>query len=62
MLVGGSTASRWKNSEADLRKAVDSFKVVQTRPTKLRRVRASDYRFEQQGGLWEQKGSSTEVF
>ena len=52
MLVGGATAGRWKSTEPAVRKAIGSFKVSQTRSTKLKRTRASDYRFEEQGGLW----------
>lgn len=52
MLVGGATAGRWKSTEPAVRKTIGSFKVSQTRSTKLKRTRASDYRFEEQGGLW----------
>ena len=61
MLVGGAAAARWKKGgEEAVRSAVGSFKVTETRATKLRRVRASDYRFEEQGGLWASAADSNE--
>ena len=62
MLVGGAATSRWKKGgEETVRAAVDSFKVSETRATKLRRVRSSDYRFEKQGGLWASAADSNEA-
>ena len=63
MLVAGSTASRWKRgAEEGARVAIDSFRVSNVRATKLRRARSSDYRFEDQGGLWGKDTDVTEVF
>ena len=58
MLVGGSTAARWKSVEPTMRGAVESLEITRTRPTKLSRKRSSDYRFEEQGGLWSQDSGS----
>ncbi len=61
MLVGGSSASRWASAEPAIRSAIDSFSVLRVRPTKLSRKRSSDYRFEQQGGLWDQQAAGTDL-
>lgn len=52
MLLSSTTASRWKKgAEAGARQAAESFRIVGTRATKNARAAASDYRFEERGGL-----------
>ena len=59
MLVVGATAGRWRSSGADAAAAATSasFRVKNVRSMKLRRERAADYRFEEQGGLREDAAS-----
>jgi len=58
MLVGGSTGSRWKESQPLLRKMASSFRITRVRPTSIKRKSKNDYRFEEQGGLNERTDDS----
>ena len=47
LIVAGTTASRWKKEggEATSRKVADSFRVVSSKKTSLKKEETSDYRF-----------------
>ena len=62
MLVCGSTAAQWKKAEPALRAMAASFRVARVRPTTIRRKKASDFRFEEQGGLKTKTGDINESF
>ena len=64
MLVSSATASRWRKGGADAaaRQAAESFRVVSTRATKNARAAASDYRFQERGGLVKGTGDTVEMF
>lgn len=52
VLVASASAARWGQGGAEAaRKVASTFRVDGVRPTKLRAEPASDYRFEQQGGM-----------
>lgn len=52
LLVASASETRWASGgEVVAKKAASSFRVASSRPTKLAAVKASDYRFEEQGGL-----------
>ena len=52
VLVASASEARWNQGGADAaRRVASSFRVDGTRPTKLRAEPASDYRFEEQGGV-----------
>jgi len=52
VLVASSSESRWAaGGEAAARAVAGTWRVESTRPTKLKPDAASDYRFEQQGGM-----------
>ena len=52
LLVSSASEARWAGGgQAVARAAAQSFKVASTKPTKLKSDRASDYRFEEQGGM-----------
>jgi len=52
MLVSSASSTRWKKgAESGVRQAAESFRVVRTRNTALRRAPPSDFRFEERGGL-----------
>ena len=54
MLVSSTTSPRWKKgADVNARKAADSFRVARTRATGGARAAASDYRYENRGGLVE---------
>ena len=62
MLVSSATATRWKKGGADAaaRQAAESFRVVKTRATQNLRAAASDYRFEERGGLLKGSGDTVQ--
>lgn len=62
MLVGGSTSQQWKKAEPVLKKMASSLRIARTRPTNIPRKKASDYRFEEQGGLKTKSGDVTDIF
>jgi len=62
MLVSGSTAAQWKKAEPALRQMLTTFRVARVRPTNIQRKKASDYRFEEQGGLKTKMGDVNELF
>lgn len=62
MLVGGATTSQWKKAEPALRRMASSLRIARTRPTNIPRKKASDYRFEEQGGLKTKMGDVNEIF
>ena len=64
MLVSSATSSRWKKSgaAAAARQAAESFRVVSTRATKNSRAAATDYRFQERGGLVKGTGDTVEIF
>ena len=47
-------------AEAGGRQAAESFRVVRTRTTSNARAAASDYRFEERGGLTKVTGDTTQ--
>ena len=52
VLVASSSESRWASGgEAAARAVAETWRVESTRSTKLKPDAASDYRFEQQGGM-----------
>ena len=52
VLVASASEARWNQGGADAaRRVASTFRVDGTRPTKLRAEPASDYRFEEQGGV-----------
>jgi hypothetical protein len=62
MLVGGATTAQWKKAEPSLRRMASSLRIARTRPTSIQRKKASDYRFEEQGGLKPKTGDVNEIF
>ena len=52
VLVASASEARWNQGGADAaRRVASTFRVDGTRPTKLKAEPASDYRFEEQGGV-----------
>mmetsp|Transcript_27031 Transcript_27031/g.108198 ORF Transcript_27031/g.108198 Transcript_27031/m.108198 type:complete len:117 (+) Transcript_27031:832-1182(+) len=52
LLVASASQQRWAGGGDDVaRRVVDSFRVDRVSPTKLPAVEASDFRYEERGGL-----------